>query len=75
MTVTFATAAPATVSILIRAAAGDLRYEVQSSTDLITWSTITTYTANGTKRTEVASVPAPTGATRFFLRLRVVATP
>ncbi len=68
---------PATLSLsfTIRAEADDLLYEVQSSQDLVTWELVAPYCANGTKRTELASVPVPAGATRFFLRLRVTQLP
>lgn len=55
----------------VRAAADGLSYDVQSSQDLVTWTTEATFTANGTKRSISQLVPAPNGATRFFLRLKV----
>ncbi len=71
--VTITATTPATVAVPIRAVASDIRYEVQSSTDLVAWTTVATYTANGTKRTEIATVAVPTGAARYFLRLAIVA--
>jgi uncharacterized delta-60 repeat protein len=71
------TTTPATLalSFTVRANADDLLYEVQSSPDLAAWTDAASYTASGTKRTELASVPVPTGAKRFFLRLRVAQIP
>ncbi len=78
LSTTFNTAAnpmTGTLAFPIRASAGNLSYEVQTSPDLVTWTTAGTYTANGTKRTALASVSVTTGSTRFFLRLRVTQLP
>jgi hypothetical protein len=55
----------------VRAVADGLSYDVQSSQDLVTWTTEATYTANGTKQQISHPVAVPTGAKRFFLRLQV----
>ena len=70
-------AVPPTLSLsfTIRAETVDILYEVQSSQDLVTWNLAATYSANGTKRIELASVPILAAGNRFFLRLRVVAVP
>jgi sugar lactone lactonase YvrE len=67
--------ATATFSFPTCAAAADLSYAVQTSTDLATWTTAGTYATNGTARTVAAPVTAPAGAPRFFIRLQVTLTP
>ncbi|HLP06831.1 MAG TPA: hypothetical protein VK178_01595 [Opitutaceae bacterium] len=60
-----------TLSFPVRAVADGLRYDVQSSQDLVTWTTAATYTATGTQRQVAHVAEVPAGATRFFLRLQV----
>jgi sugar lactone lactonase YvrE len=67
--------ATATFSFPMCAAAADLSYEVQTSPDLATWMTAASYTTTGTARTVASPVSAPTGAKRFFVRLRISTTP
>ena len=77
-TATFNTSANPTIVIFsfpMCAAAADLSYVVQISTDFITWTTAGTYATTGTARTVASTVTAPAGATRFFVRLKVTQVP
>ncbi len=73
--VTTCTGTTATLTFPRRAATGDLRYSVQSSTDLVTWTAAATYTDSADTRTETCNVALPPGATRLFLRLKVEQLP
>lgn len=64
----------ATMTFPVRAFAVDLQSIVQSSTDLVTWSDVQSYLSTAAPQNIVRAVPAPGGAARFFVRLKVVRT-
>ncbi len=67
------TTSPATLELAfpVRAFANDLSYTVQSSSDLVSWEDVASYSANGAARIEVCSTAVPAGTSRLFLRLHV----
>ena len=63
--------ATATFSFPMRASADDILYEVQTSTDLVTWTTVATYGPDATSPVTHRDTVALASAPCRFLRLRL----
>jgi sugar lactone lactonase YvrE len=63
----------ATVTFPIPAARSGVQYVVQSSQNLTNWTDVQTYTSSATAQSVSRDITAPTGSTRFFVRLKITA--
>jgi len=63
------------ISFFRRTTATDLKYVVEASTDLVTWTTISTVLPGSPQEVRVLDLVAITDAPRRFLRVRVASVP